>query len=232
MTSPKPSASSDSKEIISYAEVIEQLEVMIRESREEGVNLVEFFDRLHLTGFALISMVLSLPFLQPIPLGPFGTVAGITLAVLGWQMWGGREKPLLPQRLLQFRAKGRMLAWALGFSRVILKFCRRFTRPRRQEWVTGVRGRKYCGALIAIGGVLMCAPFIAVPFNNMLPACVAFFAALGELEQDGNMLLVALGWLVLTILFFTTLTVLLVFFGVEAFEWMKLLWPASDKPTP
>lgn len=73
----------------------------------------------------------------------------------------------------------------------------------------------------------MCAPFIAVPFNNMLPACVAFFAALAELEQDGMMLLVALLWLVLTIVFFTAITVLLVFFGAEAFEWMKYLWPGG-----
>jgi len=229
MVNPEEAKDTSAPKLISYAEAIEQLEVMILESREEGVNLAEFFERMHLTGFALISLVLSLPFLQPVPLGPFGTMVGITLAVLGWQMFKGREKPLLPKRLIEFRAKGRMLAWSLKFSRSVLKFFRTFCKPRKQEWVSGVRGRRYCGLLIAIGGGLMCAPFIAVPCNNMLPACVVFFAALGELEQDGIMLLVALFWLIATLVFFTVITVVLIFFGAEAFEWMKYIWPGGEE---
>jgi len=224
VNNPKPQDQA-APELISYAEVIEQLEVMITESRDEGVNLAEFFERMHLTGFSLISLVLTLPFLQPIPLGPFGTMVGISLAVLGWQMFKGREKPLLPKRLIEFRAKGRMLAGSLKFSRSVLKFCRRYCKPRKQEWVSGERGRRYCGLLMAIGGVLMCAPFVGVPCNNMLPACVAFFAALAELEQDGYMVLVAVGWLVVTLVFFTVITVLVIIFGAEALEWVQYIWP-------
>ncbi len=226
---PEPESPKPAPQLISYAEAIEQLEVMIEESRDEGVNLAEFFERMHLTGFSLIALVLTLPFLQPVPLGPFGTMVGISLAVLGWQMFKGREKPLLPKRLIEFRAKGRMLAWSLRFSRSVLKFCRRFCKPRKQDWVTGVQGRRYCGILMSIGGVLMCAPFIAVPCNNMLPACVAFFAALGELEQDGYMILVAVLWLILTLLFFGAITVLFIIFGAEALEWFRYVWPGGKE---
>jgi len=217
-----------SRKMVSYTEAVAQLEVMISESREEGVNLAVFFDRLHLTGFALISLVLSLPFLQPIPLGPFGTMAGVTLTILGWQMFRGQERPLLPKRLIEFRAKGKMLAWALGFSRILLKLCRKLTKPRYQKYVSGVKGQRYCGLLICVGGALMCAPFIAIPFNNMLPACVVFFAALAKLEKDGVMLLVSLFWLVMTLLFFLVITILLLLFGAEAMEWMKYLWPIGE----
>lgn len=193
---------------------------MVTECRGEGVNLAEFFQRLHAAGFALISLILALPFLQPLPLGPFGTVAGISLMALGWQMHRGRERPVLPTRLLNATVKGRVFAWPLAFSIRVLAFCRKFTRPRQRHLVTGERGRRLCGLLIATGGLLMCAPFIAVPFNNMLPACVSFFAALGELEQDGAMIWVAIGWLLLSLLFFAAILIALAFLGVGAWQWI------------
>lgn len=228
MSKPETPSDANAPQLLSYAEAVEQLEVMISESRDEGVNLAEFFQRMHLTGFSLITLVLTLPFLQPVPLGPFGTMVGITLTILGWQMFRGREKPLLPRQLIEFRAKGRMLAWSLKFSRSMLQFFRRFCKPRRQEWVSGASGRRYCGLLILIGGVLMCAPLIAVPCNNMFPACIAFFAALAELEQDGAMLWVAVFWLVATLIFFTVVTVLIILFGAEALQWMQLVWPGGE----
>ncbi len=201
-----------------YEQVILELQVMVDACRDEGVNLAEFFLRLQALGFALISMVLAMPFLQPLPLGPFGTVAGVSLLALGWQMYRGRKTPVLPQKLLNANVRGRVFSWPLAFSIKVLKFCRKFCRPRMQHLVTGEAGRKRCGLLIATGGLLMCAPFIAVPFNNMLPAAIAFFAALGELERDGALIWVARGFLVATILFFAAIITVLLILGVEALQ--------------
>ncbi len=201
-----------------YKQVILDLQQLVDECRDEGVNLAEFFLKMQALGFALISMVLAMPFLQPLPLGPFGTVAGVSLLALGWQMYRGRKTPVLPQKLLNANVRGRVFSWPLAFSIRVLKFCRKFCRPRLQHLVTGERGRKACGLLIAIGGLLMCAPFIAVPFNNMLPAAIAFFAALAELERDGALVWVARGFLVLTLLFFSGIIVALFFLGAEAWQ--------------
>lgn len=208
-----------------YTRVIHELKAMMEEAREEGVNLAEFFQRLQAAGFALVCMVLSLPFLQPLPLGPFGTVAGISLLALGWQMYRGRETPIMPKRLLHASFRGKLLAAPLAFSIRILAFCRKFTRPRLRHLVTGRRGRRLCGALIATSGLLMCAPFIAIPFNNMLPALVAFFACLAELEGDGAMIYVAIGWIVASLAFFAAIILALVFMGAEAWQMTGLPWP-------
>ncbi len=206
-----------------YSEILRELQELVDEAKDEGVNLAEFFGRLESAGFALISLVLALPFLQPLPLGPFGTLAGISLLALGVQMRRGRKLPILPRKLLNATVRGKVIAWPLRFSIGILVFCRKFTRPRHQHLVTGVEGRRRCGLLIAIGGLLMCGPFIAVPFNNMFPALIAFFAALAELEQDGLMIWVAWAWMVVTLLFFAAIIIGIMLLGAEALQWMNVL---------
>ena len=203
-----------------YERIVLDLQTMAAECRFTGVNLAEFFGRLHAAGFALISLVLAMPFLQPLPLGPFGTVAGFSLMALGWQMYRGRRNPLMPSRLLNTSVRGRVFSWPLTFSVRILKFCRKFCRPRLQHLVAGEKGRKLCGLLICSGGLLMCAPFIAVPFNNMLPAGIVFFAALADLEQDGMMIWVALAWMAATFLFFGAIIAALLILGAEAIEYL------------
>jgi len=37
-------------------------------------------------------MILVLPFLQPVPLGPLTVIGGITFAVLGFQIWCGHDR--------------------------------------------------------------------------------------------------------------------------------------------
>lgn len=206
-----------------YGEILSELQSMVDEAKDEGINLKEFFGRLQSSGFALMSLVLALPFLQPVPLGPFGTLAGISLIALGLQMRRGRKFPILPKRLLGANIRGKVMAWPLRFSIRVLVFFRRFTRPRLQYLVAGAEGRRRCGLLIATGGLLMCAPFVGIPCNNMFPALIAFFAALAELEQDGLLIWVAVGWLVVSILFFAALTVGILLLGAEALQWFKLL---------
>lgn len=202
-----------------YGAILNELQIMVGEARDEGVNLAEFFGRLEAAGFALVSLVLAMPFLQPLPLGPLGTVVGISLLALGLQMRRGRKLPLLPRKLLHANVKGKAIAWALRVNVRILTFCRKFTRPRLSHLVTGEKGRRLCGTIIAAGGLLMSAPFIAIPFNNMLPALAVFFAALAEIEGDGVMVWVAIAWLAVTLLFFAAVLTVVVLLGVEALQW-------------
>ena len=71
---------------------------------------------------------------------------------------------------------------------------------------------------IAAAGLLISLPLPGMPFSNSLPALAVVFVALGELEEDGLMLVAALGALALTVLYFAALAVLLVWAGGAAFD--------------
>jgi hypothetical protein len=71
---------------------------------------------------------------------------------------------------------------------------------------------------IAAAGLLISLPLAGIPFSNALPAMAVVFVALGELEEDGLMLVAALAALVLTVLYFAALVVLLVWAGGAVFE--------------
>ncbi len=55
----------------------------------------------------------------------------------------------------------------------------------------------------------------------MLPALAVVFVALGELEEDGLMLVAALATLAVTLLYFAALALLVVFAGETALETLR-----------
>lgn len=193
-----------------------------REAAESRrLTLGEAFESLRESGFVFVCVLQAIPFLQPLSLGPISTALGLSLAVLGWQMARGRPSPWLPSRVAAW-APG-PVAWRrlFGTAGSILGFCRRFSRRRFPSWVTGERGRRAGGLMIAAAGLLISVPLAGVPFNNALPALAVVFVALGELEEDGLMLVAALGALVLTVVYFVALAFLLFWAGGEALERLR-----------
>jgi hypothetical protein len=68
----------------------------------------------------------------------------------------------------------------------------------------------------------MAIPFpIPLPGNNALPALAILFQAVGELEEDGLMVFVALFWVVVTLLYFAAYFLTLWFFGREALAFVS-----------
>jgi hypothetical protein len=65
-----------------------------------------------------------------------------------------------------------------------------------------VKGRQIGGLTMLFAGLLIAIPFFGIPLNNLLPALAILFVCLGELEQDGVMVFIAFGWLVVTLIYF------------------------------
>ena len=63
-------------------------------------------------------------------------------------------------------------------------------------------------------------PGANLPFNDTLPALMVVFACIGWLERDGLMVIVSLAWGAITVLYFTTLIVALLFFGSQVWAWI------------
>lgn len=199
-----------------YRTLVATLERFAEESKLRPLTLGEALDSLDTAAYAFIAIILVLPFLQPLPLGPITVLGGVAFGTLGWQMLRGHHSPVLPRKLraVEMHEKGwRVL---VNVCLKILGFCRKFTKPRMQHLVTGERGRRIGGVLLLSAGALMAIPFGVLPLNNVLPGLAVLFYAIGELEEDGLMVFVALFWLAVTVIYFAAFFFALWFFGKEA----------------
>ncbi len=193
----------------------------IERARSGGLTMEEALESLGPASFCFVCLLLSVLFLQPFSLGPITMASGITFMACGWQMARGHDVPRLPKSMRARRVEGKGWLRVLLFCQKTLAFCRTFTRPRLQGWVTGQPGERLIGWLIAIGGFLLALPAANLPFNNTLPALMVLFAALAWLERDGLMVLVSIVWGALTVAYFILVGKLAWLAIVKIIDWLQ-----------
>lgn len=204
-----------------YATLVRTLHQFAEQSKERPLTLGEALDSLDEAGYAFIAIILVLPFLQPLPLGPITVLGGIAFATLGWQLIRGHESPILPDKLRAVQFSENTWRILVNVCLKILGLCRQFTKPRYVSLVNGKRGQKIGGFILLAGGGLMAIPFGVLPLNNMLPGLAILFFCIGELEEDGLMYFIAFFWLIVTVIYFTTFFVMLWFLGREALTYFR-----------
>jgi hypothetical protein len=159
----------------------------LREGLRGPITLGELVSRLGKEGVGLLAVLVSLPFLQPLPLAGLGTPVGLMLAAVGVQIARGHDAPALPRFVARHEMKkeavDRLLAWA---ERLIV-FIERFAHPR---WIPVARSPRAFGAAIVALGLLFAIP-VFVPLGNPLTAAALALLGIAMLEDDG--LLGALG---------------------------------------
>lgn len=199
-----------------YHALVETLHRFAEQSRERPLRLGEAIDSLDESAYAFVALILALPFLQPIPLGPLTVIGGLAFAALGWQMLRAHESPRLPQKLREVEFSEKTWRILVNVCLRFLGFCRKFTRPRHAWLVTGRQGQKIGGFILLSAGLLMAIPFGVLPFNNVLPALAILFYGIAELEDDGLMVYVSFFWLAVTVIYFSAFFIALWLFGREA----------------
>jgi hypothetical protein len=199
-----------------YDTLVKMLQQFAEQAKHKPLTLGEALDTLDEAGYAFIAIILVLPFLQPLPLGPITVLGGVAFATLGWQLFHGHESPVLPEKLraLEFSENTWQILTKVCLN--ILGFCRKFTKPRHLSLVNGVRGQKIGGFILLAGGALMAIPFGVLPLNNMLPGLAILFYCIGELEDDGLMFYIAFFWLIVTVIYFGAFFFMLWYFGKAA----------------
>jgi hypothetical protein len=174
-------------------------------------------------GFTLV--VLCLPFLQPISLGPLGTVGGLAMAGIGWQLARGDARPWLPEKLSNAQLDAKQWGQLAAAARKVLGWAGKLVRPRLGHWTEGRRGHRIAGTLVVVAALLLAIPIGGIPLNNLLPALAIVCAALALMADDGLMFLFALFWLLVTVGYFIVLYEVFVAMAMKA--WMLLqAWPA------
>jgi hypothetical protein len=204
-----------------YHTLLATLHRFAEESKTRPLSIGEAMDSIDEAAYSFVAVILALPFLQPIPTGPLSVIGGLAFAVLGWQLLRGHETPVLPERLRQAQMSEKVWRILIAVCLKILGACRKFTRPRLTQLVSGVKGQKIGGAILLSAGLLMAIPFGVLPFNNTLPALAILFYGFAELENDGVMIIISIFWLVVTVAYFSAFFIALWYLGNGAVEFFR-----------
>ena len=192
----------------------DDLNALLKEGR--SLTLGEIETRLKGRGFALLIMLLSAPFLVPLP--GLSTPFGFAISIMGLRIAVGR-KPWLPQFVLRRELSRKMLETTVGLLLKITRIMERVVKPRMhflQRW-PGMMN--LIGLGIFMGGAILLLP-LPIPLSNTLPALSIVLLSAGMMERDG---LVVLAGYVMGVIGLAYLAVWLVL-GRAGLEWLHSLF--------
>jgi hypothetical protein len=141
-------------------------------------------------GVALFLLLLSIPFVFPLPIPGLSTPFGIVILLMGIRIACGR-KPSLPVFILRRTVKYSSLEKIVNLGLKLCAKMEKVVKPRMhflQRWPGMIN---LIGVGIALAGLLLCLP-LPIPLSNSIPALAVIFLTAGMIERDG--LLVLLGY--------------------------------------
>lgn len=207
--------------IATAEEYIQRLQNGAEAARAGGQTIGQFLARLGDNNAWLVCLLLTLPFIQPLPTGPLATLGGLAFTGMGWRLMQGAESLWLPARLSEVRPGIRMWSAFSEFGCWLLRRLARISKPGRLPKLVEALGPRGAAFLIVTGGLLVAVPFLVVPLQNSLPALLIFFACLGRLQRDGVMYLLALVSLIVTLVYFALVTWVLFFAAEQSWHWLR-----------
>lgn len=133
-------------------------------------------------GHGFLAIFLVLPFLQPVPLPGISSAIGLVLATIGGFVALGRP-PWLPRILSEVVVQPETVYRLCANVEKLFGALEHVVRPRAQ-WLFSYRWfRMTNGVLWILHAVVFSLP-LPIPLSNAFPAAVIFLIALGILEED------------------------------------------------
>ncbi len=155
----------------------------------------------------VFTLVLMIPFLQPMSIPGLSSVIGLITAICGACVFAGR-RIWLPKRFLARSYKAKTIKKIVNFWHKYSEKSRWFIRKRGRYIVKDAFMKRFNGFLIVISSLVLMLP-LPIPGTNTCPAVTIFLISLGSIKEDG--LVVFLGYLG----FFVTL----------AYTFVVFVWP-------
>jgi hypothetical protein len=193
------------------------LKNILREEEIHVITVGDFFDRMKDRGLEMVILMIALPFCQPIPLLGLSTPFGFLLAALGfrvcmrWNAWAPRNIKLrvLPKGFINMMRKY-AVPWAIWIEKWIKPRLLFLSESKLICWIHGFN-------IIALA-LLLSLPF-PIPFSNVIVAWPIVMLALGLLERDGFLILLAYTLSLAAYAFF----IVIFYFGIEAIKrWLGI----------
>jgi hypothetical protein len=169
------------------------LSEMVAHGGSETIRIGELVEGTEERGFYLLMILLSLPFVLPIPLPALSNVWGLAVVVISFRLaW--RLPPRLPSFLAKREISRQRVEAFLRKTGSSLQVIEKLVKPRVGNWMTWPPARFANAMLLALMGFLLAIPLPAVlPFTHSLPCWSIIIIALAMMERDG--VLIWIGYL-------------------------------------
>lgn len=168
----------------------------------DGIELQGLITEISTNGHCFLALVLTLPFLQPIPTMGLSAPSGAVIAAAGMAL-AFKAQPWIPQKYRTLKLPKNIMASSLGFLDKVFARLGSFLKPR-WTFMFNPGTRILNGFLLAIHGILMALP-LPIPGSNSFPAWSILLIALAELEEDGILLWIGYLVSIASFIFFASL---------------------------
>lgn len=192
-----------------------EIEGLLGVVSEQPITLRQIIGVIQGRAYTMLLILLSLPFLLPLPLPGLSTAVGAIIFLIGLRL-SLRLHPWLPDRALDAPMEGAMVTRVLKASRRVARWLEVLLKPRWSFLVDWVVLHHVYGVMICICALLLMLP-LPIPFSNLLPSLTIIFLAAALIERDGVFVVAGIMAFILTLMFFSFLFV----GGVEAATWLE-----------
>ncbi|HYO87661.1 MAG TPA: exopolysaccharide biosynthesis protein [Candidatus Limnocylindrales bacterium] len=154
----------------------------------------------------LLCIILTIPFLTPLPLPGVSTVFGLMIMLISLGIILNRV-PWLPRQVLDRPISSEHLGAVMKRGSQLSARIERFIKPRIRVLSATITVNRVNGMLLLLGGFLLIIPIPFIPLSNMLPGYGILFLSIGMVQHDGVMIL--LGYLLnlLTAVYFSAIAI-------------------------
>jgi hypothetical protein len=133
-------------------------------------------------------ILLSLPFISPIPVPGLSNIVGIVIMFLAIQL-ALKHQPRLPKILGEKRFPAPKIQKVIRATTKLLRFLEKLAYPRCSTLLSLSSIRWINAVAFFVMGVLLALPIPpVVPFSNSLPSWGIILIALATMERDGVMI--------------------------------------------
>ncbi len=185
----------------------ESLQALLKTAADRPIVLGQLMAQTSEQGFGIISGLLTVPMLIPVPLplAGFSTLFGLGIMLIGLQLALGYQQPYLPPKLAQVQLSSKVARLILKNLQQLLRPIERLAKNRLGRVSRNQHLHRFLGLCMSWNAFLMGLP-LPIPFTNLLPAYTILILTIGILELDGVLMLVGYGMTVVTTLFFVSIS--------------------------
>lgn len=177
----------------SMAEILKQIETKIDEGPMTLRGLLETMEG---RGKAIVLLLFSLPFCQPIQIPGLSIPFGLAIFWIGVRLGLGR-KMWIPKSIGDKQLSSKGLKKCVKKGIWLIKKIQRLAHPRLVFLCETPVFHAINGFVIALLGLFLALP-LPIPLTNIIAAWSIFFISLGILEDDGLFILIGYAITLLT----------------------------------
>lgn len=181
----------------------EQLALLHARTGERAVTLREVLYVLHGRAYLLLIVLLTLPFLQPLPLPGLSTPLGLAIALISLRLALGL-RPWLPKKIQRAQLPPGFFGKLLHYTQKLVRILESTVKPRWPVLTqTKLLGQLHALVMCVCAAVLLLP--LVVPFSNTLPGWTIFLLTCGLLQRDGLAIVLGYAMFAVTIFYFVFL---------------------------